>query len=261
MKRFPQDRSVFRAALFVLLLVLSFAGFTDDAKAQTEGEYLYKVTLLRAAPGHFNELMDALEASFSKTTEAGDIAPFWMRHSQGDHWDFMVIYPMEDWDIYNGADRTARRASAWSGASGTQLSKTLESHLSYSEDWFTRSIGFEEMTRRFKDMGLFHIEMFAGLPGKRDELLEQRRMENRYYAHLNRQQNVIFTRSGGSNWDSMTIGFHESLTSFVANSNLYSAEEQEEAALVAGFSGTNDIGPYLRSLLSYHNDTLAVRPR
>ena len=35
--------------------------------------------------------------------------------------------------------------------------------------------------------------------------------------------------------------------------------EQEEAAKVAGFKGINDISPYLRSLLSYHNDTLGVR--
>ena len=49
--------------------------------------------------------------------------------------------------------------------------------------------------------------MFAGLPGKRRELLEQRRMENRYYEHLDRQLNLIFVRDSGPNWDAMTLGF------------------------------------------------------
>jgi len=105
---------------------------------------------------------------------------------------------------------------------------------------------------------MFHVEMFAGLPGKRDELLEQRRMENRYYEFLNRPQNVIFTRESGSNWDAMTIGFHESLEAFAAAGNRYTQEQQNAAAIHAGFESVDDIGPYLRSLLSYHNDTIGV---
>ena len=83
-------------------------------------------------------------------------------------------------------------------------------------------------------------------------------MENRYYAALDRPQNVIFTRAGGPNWDSMTIGFHADLQAFAAGGTLHSAEEQEAAARTAGFESTATIGPYLRSLLSYHNDTLGV---
>ena len=84
-------------------------------------------------------------------------------------------------------------------------------------------------------------------------------MENRYYEHLNLQQNVLFIRDAGMNWDVMTIGFHESLSAFAAAGSRYSEQEQDEAAKVAGFSGVNEISPYLRSLLSYHNDTLGVR--
>ena len=86
-------------------------------------------------------------------------------------------------------------------------------------------------------------------------------MENRYYEHLDRQLNVLFERDGGPNWDAMTIGFYESLQSYAAEGVRYSEEEQDEAARGAGFDGVGDISPYLRSLLSYHHDTLAVRVR
>lgn len=250
-------RRIFLICLACITAAVAIAPFT--VAAQTEGDYLYNVTLLRAAPGHFTDLITTLEESFELNREAGDHAPFWIRHSQGDHWDFMLLYPMGDWAQYYTASRIARRESVWSAEKGQALTKRLEEFTSYREDWFARSIDSEEMTTRFEGTGMFHVEMFAGLPGKREELIEQRRMENRYYEHLNRQQNVLFIRDAGMNWDVMTIGFHESLSAFAAAGSRYSEQEQDEAAKVAGFSGVNEISPYLRSLLSYHNDTLGVR--
>ena len=232
-----------------------------QAVAQTEGEYLYNVTTLRAAPGHFADLIAVLEESFALHEEAGDVAPFWMRHSQGDQWDFMLIYPMGDLQSFFGPARSGQRSAVWKSTRGQAVTERLSQLTSYQEEWFARSAPIDEMVRRFDNMGFFHIEMFAGLPGKRPELLEQRRMENRYYQHLGRQQNVLFVREAGSNWDAMTIGFHESLQAFAEAGARYSAEEQDEAANAAGFEGVSDIGPYLRSLLSYHHDTLAVPAR
>lgn len=228
---------------------------------QTEGDYLYNVTMLRAAPGHFTDLVSALEESFELDEEAGDQAPFWIRHSQGDQWDFMLIYPMDDFASYYQGDRIRQRASVWEGSSGCALEKRLSDLTSYKEEWFSRSVAVAEMARRFDGMGFFHVEIFAGLPGKREELIEQRRMENRYYEHLDRQQNMLFVREAGSNWDAMSLGFYESLQEFAAGGTLHSEAEQDEAARVAGFDGVGDIGPYLRSLLNYHHDTLGVRVR
>ncbi len=229
-----------------------------DALAQTEGDYLYNVSMLRAAPGHFNDLISALEESFELIREAGDEAPFFMRHSQGDQWDFMLIYPMGDVSTYHGAARTARRNAVWQTDRGRELSGRLAENSSYRENWFARSVDVTEMSRRFEGMGFYHIEIFAGIAGKREELLEQRRMENRYYTELDRQLNVLFVRASGSNWDAMTIGFYESLQSYAAIGAQYSPAEQDAAARAAGFDGVGAISPYLRSLLSYHNDTLAV---
>jgi len=227
-------------------------------EAQTEGDYLYRVTMLRAAPGHWTDLIDALRAGAEIHEEAGDAAPFGIRHSQGDHWDFMLIYPMDSFERHYSPDRVGRRAAAWESGRGSALSERVDSYTSFTEEWFATSVAVEEMSRRFEGMGLLHVEIFAGLPGKREELLEQRRMENRYYEHLNRQQNVLFVRAAGPNWDAMTIGFYANLQAYAAAGVRYSGEEQDEAARTAGFTGVAQISPYLRSLLSYHNDTLGV---
>jgi len=250
-------RCIPAAALFVMAGTLGSPG---DAAGQTEGEYLYNVTMLRAAPGHFADLIEALETDSALREEAGDLAPFWIRHSQGDQWDFMLIYPMGDpVEFFEGA-RDARREAVWESARGQEVAGRLGRFTAYREEWFARSIPVEEMARRFAGMGLFHVEIFAGLPGRRAELLDQRRMENRYYEHLDRQLNVLFVREAGPNWDAMTIGFHENLEAFATGGARYTEEEQNEAAMAAGFEDVGQIGPYLRSLLSYHRDTLGVRP-
>lgn len=244
--------------LLSLALIGLFAAAPAGAQAPTEGEALYRVLLLRAAPGEFDALLSALRETEAIHAEAGDAAPFRLRHSQGDHWDFMLIQPMESFAAWHAPARAERRRAAWASSGGRALAARLERSTSYREEWLAASVPTAEMQRRFEGMGLYHIEMFAGLPGKRAELIEQRRMENRYYRHLGRQENLIFTRAGGSNWDAMTIGYHPDLQAFAAAGARYSDAEQDEAARAAGFDGVDRIGPYLRSLLAYHNDTLAV---
>ena len=248
-----------RLSMLGLLLCLAAASLPADAiEAQTEGDYLYRVTMLRAAPGRFMELIEAFDTSAEMMREAGDQAPFRLRHSQGDHWDFMLIYPMEDHSTFYSPERVRQRASVWGTPRGRSFQERFASLVSFTEEWFARSVAVDEMARRFDGMGLFHVEIFAGLPGKRGELLEQRRMENRYYEHLDRQLNLLFVRDSGPNWDAMTIGFYESLQAYAAAGVRYTAEQQDAAARAAGFDGVGSISPYLRSLLSYHNDTLGV---
>lgn len=263
MKSISNTRARARAARMTVVLAAAVmcTAWPLSLRAQTEGDYLYKVLLLRAAPGEFTRLIETLAESERLLEEAGDHAPFWMRHSQGDQWDFMLIYPMADVAAYFTSDRVSARRSVWETARGRDLKARMEAQTAYAEEWFSRSASLDEVTRRFDGMDFFHIEMFAGLPGKREELFEQRRMENRYYEHLGRQQNLLFLREGGSSWDAMTIGFYEDLQTFAAAGPRFSADEQDEAARVAGFEGVSDISPYLRSLIAYHHDTLAVRVR
>ena len=191
-------KSITGCTLFALAI---FVSVPEQLFAQTEGDYLYNVTMLRAAPGHFNDLISALQESFDLIEEAGDQTPFWIRHTQGDQWDFMLIYPMSDLTSYFDADRIRTRNAAWEGDRGRALTKRLAEFTSYKEEWFSRSVTVAELASRFDGMGYFHVEIFAGLPGKREDLNEQRRMENRFYEHLDRQQNLLFVREAGSNWD------------------------------------------------------------
>jgi hypothetical protein len=241
-----------------LLVPALLCVFASGVSAQTEGDYLYTVTMLRAAPGHFQDLVSTLEAQADLMESVGDLRPFAIRHSQGDQWDFMLIFPMEDFSTFYGHERAERRTTALESREGRELAARLEAYTSYHEEWLARSVGVEEMRRRFRGSGLFHVEMFAGLAGSRAELLGQRRMENRYYEHLERQQNLLFVREAGSNWDAMTIGFYESLQAYAAAGAHSSTGQQEEAARAAGFEGVDQISPYLRSLLAYHHDTLGV---
>ncbi len=253
-------RTVLRGAAIAWVVVAATAA-PSLAQAPTEGAHLYNVTMLRAAPGQYAEFMAALEETFELAERAGDDAPFWIRHSQGDQWDFMVIYPMGNFATYYAPGRVQQRAAVWDTAEGVALAQKLTTLTSYREEWFARSVDLAEMTRRFDGMGLFHVEMFTGIAGKREQLYEQRRMENRYYEHLERQQNLLFIGVGGSDWDAMTIGFYESLQAYAAAGVRYTEQQQNEAAIVAGFDGVNSISPYLRSLLSSHHDTLAVPAR
>ncbi|MDX1579978.1 MAG: serine hydrolase, partial [Gemmatimonadota bacterium] len=159
----------------------------EALRAPAEGDHLYRVEMLRAAPGAFEELMQVIEESRSLHAEAGDPAPFWMRHSQGDQWDFMLLHPVGTRADYHSEERSARRAQAWDWPAGLRLRARREAATAYREDWFARGVPPEELRRRFDGMDFYHIEMFVGLPGERDALVEQRRMENRYYAHLDRQ--------------------------------------------------------------------------
>ena len=102
-----------------------------SAHGQTEGDYLYNVTMLRAAPGHFTELESVLEESLAVHEMAGDRSPFWIRHSQGDQWDFMLIYPMGDFSSYYTPERVHRRASSWETGTGESVSRRLSSLVSY----------------------------------------------------------------------------------------------------------------------------------
>ena len=94
--------------------------------------------------------------------------------------------------------------------------------------------------------------------GKAEQLLEQRRMENNYLGATGLKPNMIFRRAAGSDVDSFTIGFHEDMEAFAAPSDV-SDEDKEAAAVDAGFKARSDISFYLRTLISGHHDTLAVR--
>lgn len=236
-------KSVF--AVFLLILI--------SAAAQAQDQH-YKVTLLRANPGDLLELIDVLKDDIENHESLGIQKPYLLRHSQGDHWDLMMIYPVDRPGVYFSDDKVAKR----------EMSNSIEK--SYGDSFFDL-VSFQEEAivagpdlKRFEDWfetySFFHIEIFTALAGKQAELLKQRQDENRFYENLEMKPNFIFTRVFGPSWDIFTIGAYKSLQDFAAGTD-HSFEEENRAAIEAGFEGVNFIGSYLRSLLLRHHDTLA----
>ena len=231
-----------KLSLFLMLLL----AVTTVTTAQTQ--HLYKATLVQAAPGRILELIDLYKDAFAQSKEE---APFWMRHTQGDHWDLLLLWPIGSYDEYYGAERIAKRKSLQSSRS------KIEAAISWQEDVFVYGPPPEQLRAAFSSSTFFHVEMFHALAGKQNDLFKEREMENAYLKALKRPENFIFVRDQGASWDLFTVGAYRDLKHFAESAGIPEAD-QEAAAKAAGFPEANRIGPYLRTLIASHHDTLAV---
>ena len=115
----------------------------------------------------------------------------------------------------------------------------------------------ETVKRAFENTAYYHIEIFMSLPGKQAELFKEREMENAYQVETGRPENLIFTRDQGAGWDLFTLGCYRDLKHW-ADSGDYSKEMRDAAARKAGFADADSIGPYMRTLIDMHRDTMGV---
>ena len=226
-----------RTAFF---LVLALA--VPAAAAPAEG-FLYKAQFVQAAPGRLLELIDLVKA---KTEEP----PFAIRHSQGDRWDLMLLTPMgASYADYFSPARDARRRKAENPDKWKEL-------VAWQEDIFVFGPPLEDVRAAFSKAGFFHLEIFRALPGRHADLFKERLMENAYLKTLKRPENLVFVRDQGAGWDLFTLGFYRDLKHYAESADI-SEKDQEAAAKAAGFEGASRIGPYLRTLIREHHDTLA----
>ena len=246
------------ATRFFPLLLLFCLLPTHTSAEELEGNYLYKVTTIRAATGSLANLLDwesRLGAS-DYYDKAGQEHPLLMRHSQGDQWDLLVIVPMRSWTDYHSPEATKKRGAA--SAEHAELIAEGQGLFAFYEDHFAYGPSWSVLKAAYHANNFYHIEMFEAAPGSASELLDQRRMENKYLAATGQVPNMIFRRAAGSDVDAFTIGFHTSFEAFAAPAAV-TVEEKELAAKAAGFKGLADISFYLRSLISGHHDTLATK--
>jgi hypothetical protein len=236
----------------LLLLLASLALFVPSASAFSETTYLYKAKLVQAAPGKLLELIDQYKSLQLRYKGVGDEPPLWMRHSQGDHWDLLILIPMKGYSEYYNSDRVARRNLA-----AKDFAPGLDESIAWQEDVFVYGPPVDELRKVFTAASFFHVEMFHSLAGKQTALFKEREMENAYLKTLKRPENVIFVPDQGAAWDLFTIGAYRDLKHFAESAGI-PENEQEAAAKAAGFEAANRIGPYLRTLISSHHDTLAV---
>jgi hypothetical protein len=193
----------------------------------------YRVTTLRASPGQLETLLT--EASKYRAEQDGDVVL--MRHSQGDHWDLMLLEP-----------------AVSDGTVQPDFDALVDFQLSFLADSETP---FAQLKTEAAEAGLFHIEMFHALAGKKAVLIDQRIRENQYLQQTGQTTNAVFVTRFGSDVDVFTVGFHQDMAALDAGPTVSNAKA-EQIAKAAGFKNRADLGFYLRSLLISHHDTLAV---
>ncbi len=211
--------------------------------------YLYKTTYVRAAPGKLLELIALTKDLNGALATAGDERPLWWRHAEGDQWDLMLIFPMGDSSDYYARERVARRA----GVAG--LEARLAPCIAWREDLFVLGPPLETIRKAFEASGFYHIELFRALPGKQEELLREREMENAYQVAMGRPAYLNFVRVDGAAWDVFSLGCYRDMLHW-ADTAAIPKEKKDEAARTAGFKDSSEIGPYMRTLIDLHRDTM-----
>jgi hypothetical protein len=220
---------------------------------------LYRFVLIQAAPGRLLDLIDLYKKRIPVIAAGGDEVPFIVRHSQGDRWDLVVIYPSGSFTSYYSADRVRRRegAAAASGVTGEQFAKQFYDLVAWHEDVYVEGPPLAAFRDYVKDVGLVHLEMFQALAGKRDQLIAERGMESAFNRARARPEALLFTHEQGAAWDVITIDAFRNWRHY-AESETIAPDVNEAAAKTAGFANADAIGPYLRSLIALHHDTLAT---
>ena len=208
--------------------------FTIVLCSNAHAENHYQVSLLRAYPGKLPELIESVKHRQAQNKQELLL----MRHSQGDHWDLMLLMPV---------------ANVW------PEQHSYQAKVDFQHDFLVTSVSdWNSVKQLSRDAGLFHIEMFRAARGRYAELLEQRNMENNYLVATERSANLIFETHFGSDVDLFTLGIYSDLQAFAADPDL-APEIFEKAATDAGFKSRSDIGFYLRRFLVGHQDTLATK--
>ncbi|MEO8027497.1 MAG: hypothetical protein ABI823_13540 [Bryobacteraceae bacterium] len=237
-----------------ILAFLLFAPLLSAADS-----YLYKALFVQAAPGKVLELIDLYKSRMPVYDASGDERPLWMRHSQGDRWDLLLLFPMNSWSEYFAAGRVAKRNAAYSksGVPQSEFAKKFYEDVAWHEEVFVEGPPLADVKKAFAPAGFFHVEIFISLPGKQADLYKEREMENAYQVAIGRPRNLIFTHDQGAAWDLFTVGAYRDLPHFAESASV-PKDKQEAAAKQAGFRGADFIGPYLRSLISLHHDSLCT---
>lgn len=256
-KRTGVAASLIAAGIISAAIVAAAATASETPTAKPV--YLYRTTFLRAAPGKLLDLIALYKERLGVIEASGDARPFWWRHTQGDQWDLMILTPMGSYTEYYARERIARRdkAAAAAGLSWADFGRRLDACVSWKEDVFVYGPPLEFVRKQFEGMGYFHLEIMVALPGRQAELYKEREMEDAYGTAQGRPHNMIFVRDQGGNWDIYTLGCYRDLQHWAQPSPL-TKDERDEAAKKAGFASADAIGPYMRSLIDFHRDTMGV---
>jgi hypothetical protein len=221
--------------------------------------YLYKTMFVQAAPGKLLDLIKLYQGRMAIYDASGDERPLWWRHTQGDKWDLMFLFPMGSYTEYYGADRVAKRKKASDSSSlpQDQFAQRFYEYTAWHEDMFVEGPPLAMVKKAFNENAYYHIEIFVALPGKLAELRKEREMENIYQKGIGRPETYIFTHDQGAAWDIFSLGCYQDIKHWAVGGES-AKDKRDAAARAAGFTDADAIGPYMRTLISMHRDTMGV---
>ena len=159
-----------RIRILILITVIALTAVPADLRA----DELYKTTLVRAAPGKLLELIELSKERMTFYKEAGEKPPFWMRHSQGDQWDLLFLFPIGSFTEHYTLERVEKRRKAQiaTGVSWQEYETKWFELVAWHEEIFVNGPDLEVVAKAFEDAGFFHVEMFRALPGMHADLYE-----------------------------------------------------------------------------------------
>ena len=223
-----------------LLVIASMLFASSSAMADD-----FWVTQYRAAPGKFPALLKLVKNTDWQVLPAG--APIMMRHSQGNHWDLMLLG--------NNAECETSKCQTTLSAFEQAVDQLVDFDLTFLA---SSSTSWKELKAINEETGLYHIEMFQAGSGNHEALMRQRVIENNFIDRIGQNPNEIFEVSIGSDFDIFTIGFYKNLQVYATPADV-TQEQTEAAAKAAGFKNRADVSFLLRELIVGHQDTLAVK--
>ena len=258
MRNRSKKTSIF-LTIFALQALFAAAVRAAGGPQSVEPTYLYKTTFVRAAPGKLLDLIALYKERMAVYDASGDERPFWWRHTQGDQWDLMLLFPLGSYTEFYSKERVPQRKKAAESSSLSQeeFSRKLNTCSAWREDVFVLGPPLESVRKAFDGTAYYHIEICVALPGKQEELYKEREMENVYSVATGRPETMIFVRDQGASWDLFTLGCYRDLKHWASSADV-PKEKRDLAARQAGFSDPDAIGPYLRTLIDMHRDTMGV---
>jgi hypothetical protein len=241
----------------LLMSIGPIAQATPPPTESAASRELYRFAFLQAAPGKLPDLIALCQKRAAAMVTGGDERPIAVRHSQGDRWDLLIIWPVGNLGDYYSRERTARRdgAATAGGLSTDAFARQLYDLVAWHEDVFMQGPPLSELRAYVTGATLAHLEILQALAGKRDELVRERERESTFNVERGRPRMLIFTHEQGASWDVVTLDAWRDWRHY-GELMMVPAAVSDAAARKAGFANADAVGVYMRSLIATHHDTL-----
>lgn len=247
-----------RFAVMALLLAVCPIPASAQVEVPLRRE-LYKFVMIQAAPGKLPDLLAAYRDRAPVMAVNGDEPPIVVRHSQGDRWDLLVIYPIGSFTTFYSAERMARRDAAGkaSGVTNAAFQERLYQFIAWHEDVFVWGPPLAELRAYVQGQTVAHLEMMQAMAGQHDALTRQRHMESAFNVGRGRPRMLVFTHQEGAAWDVITLDAWKDWRHY-GEAQMVPADVSDAAAKKAGFANADAVGVAMRSLINTHHDTLGT---